>query len=342
MKIKTLLKHLFIPHEYNDYKPHFFRELSIALILFISIFLLGASMGSSFFINKTVLGANIAASVLIDLANESRLSYNEKPLVKNDKLIEAATLKGEDMSSKQYFSHDSPDGLTPWYWFKKVGYTFLYAGENLAINFTESVDINQAWLNSPSHRANLLDVKFNEIGIATVKGIYQNEPTIYVVQMFGTPAIIKSSPLASIINTDINEEKIITNIKTSTSSSVISLNKEGEVAGEKTETTTITDLIKPILETKDLTIVKNTSNEIALANTQTNKVEKYSTWKDKVIVNWPHIVDTIYKILVVVIAIALITKILIEFEKQHYKHTIYGLSLLIVITILIYINNNFF
>ncbi|MCX6757080.1 MAG: hypothetical protein NTW35_02965 [Candidatus Nomurabacteria bacterium] len=141
MKVHHIAKHLFIPHEGNEYRPHFFRELSIGIILIISIFLLGISFGSSFFIHKTILGSSVASSVLVDLTNNSRIAYNEVPLTLNTKLQHAALLKGEDMSKVGYFSHESPTGVTPWHWFKEAGYTFLYAGENLAINFTESNDV---------------------------------------------------------------------------------------------------------------------------------------------------------------------------------------------------------
>ena len=102
----------------------------------------------------------MVASVLVDLANESRLAYNEVPLVPNEKLTHAAQLKGEDMAANNYFAHNSPEGVTPWYWFKQAGYSFLYAGENLAVDFTESRDVENAWLNSPLHRANILNVNF--------------------------------------------------------------------------------------------------------------------------------------------------------------------------------------
>ena len=137
MNLHQLFKHLFIPHHGNDYKPHFFRELSLIIILVVSFFLLGASAGSSFFIHRTVLGSSVVSSVLIDLTNENRLAYNETPLIKNENLEKAANLKAEDMVKEGYFAHNSPQGITPWHWFSEVGYKFLYAGENLAINFME-------------------------------------------------------------------------------------------------------------------------------------------------------------------------------------------------------------
>lgn len=340
MKLVKILKHIFIPHEHNDYKPHFFRELSVAIILFASIFLLGASMGSSFFIHKTVLGANITASVLIDDANVSRLAYNEAPLLRSEKLDKAANLKGENMAQERYFSHNSPKGITPWHWFQEVGYVFLYAGENLAINFTESADVHQAWLDSPEHRANLLNVKFNEIGIAAVNGIYENNPTIYVVQMFGTPAVAQAQSIVrenimatsslksnKIISTTTKELALATPIATST----------GEVKGDSTEATSS---LESVITTPQLAIVKNNSElETPLPNKTV--VEKYSNWKDHLLFGGSRYVDMIYKILIIIVAFAFVTMILIEYKKQHYKHILYGVILLVTLVILVYINRGF-
>ena len=332
MKLVTILKHVFIPHDKNDYKPHFFRELSVAIILFLSIFLLGASMGSSFFIHKTVLGANITASVLIDDANVSRLAYNEEPLLRNDKLDLAATLKGKNMAKEGYFSHNSPEGVTPWHWFKEVGYNFLYAGENLAINFTESADVHQAWLDSPEHKANLLNVNFREIGIGAIDGIYENNPTIYVVQMFGTPAITHLENLS-------NENTAATSSKRTESNKVtLKATTTPMVKGDSTEATSS---LESIITTKQLAIVKNNS-EIETSKSSKITVEKYSSWKDLLLFKGSRYVDMIYKILILIVAIAFFTMILIEYKKQHWKHMAYGVSLLIILVIFIYINKGFF
>ena len=48
----------------------------------------------------------------------------------------AAQAKADDMATKGYFAHTSPDGKNSWYWFKQAGYTFTYAGENLALDFS--------------------------------------------------------------------------------------------------------------------------------------------------------------------------------------------------------------
>ena len=61
-------------------------------------------------------------------------------------------MKAQDMATLGYFAHVSPDGKTPWYWIEKVGYDYQYAGENLAINFSDSKDVTNAWMASPLHK----------------------------------------------------------------------------------------------------------------------------------------------------------------------------------------------
>ena len=346
VKPHSFLKHVFIPHEHNDYKPHFFREVSVAIIVIGSIFLLGFSAGSSFLIKKTVLGASVTASVLVDLTNESRLAYNEAPLVRNPVLDRAATLKAEDMAKEGYFAHDSPEGLTPWHWFKQAGYTFLYAGENLAINFVDADEVRNAWLASPLHRANLLDVKFKEIGMATVSGVYKNGPTIYVVQMFGTPAVAKETIAAETPPTVEKEtsepqaqsETQPTETLTPQTSPILAVGAP-EIKGESVET-------KPeyesVITTEELAVVRNNEvQEVAVSSSTPSTPEKYSTWYGRLLFGGSYYVDILLKGLLALTIVALLTMIFIEIRKQHWKHITYGLALLLVITLCLLINQAF-
>lgn len=133
-------------------------------------------------------GAAVVSAVLVDLANNDRAAESRPSLRINPVLVAAAQAKANDMAAKSYFSHDSPDGKDSWYWFKEAGYSFTYAGENLAVDFSDSADVERAWMNSPTHRDNLLDPKFTEIGIALAEGTYNGRATTFVVQMFGAPA----------------------------------------------------------------------------------------------------------------------------------------------------------
>ena len=135
--------------------------------------------------------AAVIASALVDLTNADRTANQLSTLTVSPALTAVAQMKANDMAAKGYFAHVSPEGLSPWHWFRQGGYTFIYAGENLAIDFTESVDVERAWLNSPKHRENILGAQFTEIGIAVATGTYQGKQTVFVAQMFGTPARVE-------------------------------------------------------------------------------------------------------------------------------------------------------
>lgn len=343
MKLLAVFKHLFVPHDKNDYKPHLFRELGVSAIIFTSVFLLGASFGSSLFLQRTVLGVQISSGVLIDLTNESRLAYNQPALIRNEKLDQAAELKGKDMAEKQYFSHDSPEGVTPWFWIQKVGYNFLYAGENLAIDFTEATDVEKAWLNSPAHRANIMNIDFREIGIAVVEGVYQGYPTMYIVQMFGTPAYGETSSPHS----DAKPSPVGTGAATISGSSTTTTTastSRGFVAGSSTEILPAEPLVpaddlERLITTQETAIVKNTSIGLTQADGPKNP-QKYSTWYGRLLFNGPEYVDIIYKILVTLVAFGLVTLITIEVRKQHPKHILYASLSLILLLLFTYINQS--
>lgn len=351
MNILSICKHLFVPHRENNFKPHLLREVGVSVLLFASVFLLGTSFGSSFFIHKTVLGAEIASSVLIDLTNESRIEFNQSPLLRSQKLDQAAELKGEDMVNKGYFSHNSPTGVTPWHWLQKVGYNFLYAGENLAINFTDSSDVEKAWLESPTHRANIMNVEFREIGMATVKGTYNNYPTIYIVQMFGTPAYGRTSA-------EIRTEQVVKDVSpikkrevlgVSTSSVAVIPVQDTDYSHKKgvqgTSTVTAVQLSSSTLEslvaTQEMAIVKDISMAKIVAR-DIIPIPSYSTWYEKILFRFPYYADIIYKVIILFVAITLVSMILIEIRKQHVVHIVYGVSLLMLLTLFVYINKGFF
>lgn len=354
VKISTALKHLFIPHEHNDYKPHFFRELSIGILVIVTIFLLGASFGSSFFLQRTVLGANVTADVLVDLTNESRLANNDAPLLRNPTLDRAATLKGDDMSANGYFSHNSPTGITPWHWFQQAGYDFLYAGENLAINFTDAKQVRDAWLASPTHRENLLDTRFKEIGMSTVSGIYKDSPTIYVVQLFGTPAAAKVvAPVAQVEATTTPQQPVVAEkpkeVRVSSSITENTTPNQPEIKGEATNTpetpvkTAVQAPLKSIIVTPTLAVVKNddaTAVE-AVSHVDVSQVQPYAKWYERALFGGSYYADIFFKVLLGIVLIALIVMLTIEVRRQHWKHIAYGLALMLIITLSIIINQTF-
>ena len=133
---------------------------------------------------------------IITVTNEARNSQNLHPLKANSKLDLAASQKLNHMATEEYFAHVSPKGISPWFWIKNNQYQYSVAGENLAIGFFTPEETLAAWLNSPSHRANILNAKYQEIGVA-VKGVkIGNREGILVVQMFGTQIAQPAQPVA--------------------------------------------------------------------------------------------------------------------------------------------------
>ncbi|MBI4084983.1 MAG: CAP domain-containing protein [Candidatus Liptonbacteria bacterium] len=241
--MKSWLKKYFIPHEENDHQPHILRSESV---LFIAIILAGFEV--IFLLNAfTVLpGPNlfglIVPGVVVDETNTNRGIYSLIPLKPNALLERAALEKVRDMAQKGYFAHTSPDGVTPWYWLEKAGYDFSYAGENLAVNFIDSSDVVNAWMNSPSHKENILNGHFTEIGVATAMGTYKGHDANFIVQFFGAPAkpkiavvpdvlpVVKQASAATGQPTQASIVKQETSMGTSGSETFVAVIKDDEAA----------------------------------------------------------------------------------------------------------------
>lgn len=202
--MKRVVRKYIIPHKSNGFRPHIVRAAGIFVLL---VLIAGAFLGSQAQRLALTSGnflASVLPSVLVDLANNDRTDNQIASLSVNPLLEEAARMKAEDMASKGYFAHTSPEGVTPWYWFSQAQYHFAYAGENLATNFDDSAAVNAAWMNSPGHRENILNEHFTEVGIATARGEFEGKETIFVVQLFGRPVRAEStvqSPPVAVVET---------------------------------------------------------------------------------------------------------------------------------------------
>lgn len=123
---------------------------------------------------------------IIELTNKSRIKNGVHPLTESERLTRAAEAKVNDMFGSQYFDHDSPDGNSPFVFVEAVGYSYRYAGENLVKNFVCAEIAQQALMNSPGHRENILNEEFDEIGVSIKQGILDGRKTILTVYFFGT------------------------------------------------------------------------------------------------------------------------------------------------------------
>lgn len=194
------LKKHFIPHKGNEHRPHILCGDSVRNIVILIIFLEIITFLLPMFTHLNTTGnmATVLPAVLADLTNVERRSQNLPTLTVNPILNKVAEMKAVDMATKSYFAHTSPEGKTPWYWLTQVGYKYQYAGENLAINFSDSKDVTNAWMASPTHKANIVKGNYTEIGTGIARGIYEGKETIFVAQVYANPLPIESKEVAQI------------------------------------------------------------------------------------------------------------------------------------------------
>lgn len=132
--------------------------------------------------------SNLNDESIITLTNAEREKLNLPTVSSNQFLSQAAYLKAEAIFSSQNFSH-TIDNQTFSHWVKLTGYEYDIIGENLAIDFISSEGAIKAWLNSTTHRENILNPRFSEIGVAIKEGIINGQKSIIVVQIFGAPRL---------------------------------------------------------------------------------------------------------------------------------------------------------
>jgi len=187
VKILKYLRHLFLPHETNNHKARILHPSGISLVI-IALILIESSLSIFAKIRPDILGfaTDISVQRLLEITNQKRAENGLTSLTLNDQLNQAAAGKASDMFGNNYWAHVSPAGKTPWDFILGAGYRYVYAGENLAKDFQDAGGVVDAWMNSPTHKENLLQPKYQEVGFAVVNGRLEGEETTLVVQMFGT------------------------------------------------------------------------------------------------------------------------------------------------------------
>ncbi len=199
MKFIHRIAHVVFPRESNNHKAKILHNSSLTLITFAFIlYQLIISFVPRFAPNILGFAANISPDEVVRLTNEKRSQAGLPALTLNMTLSQAAQAKGADMLNKGYWSHVAPDGTQPWSFFTNFGYKYRYAGENLARDFSSPSAAVEAWMNSASHRENLLSSKYKEIGIGVIEGNLAGVDTTIIVQFFGTKYAdsIPAAPIA--------------------------------------------------------------------------------------------------------------------------------------------------
>lgn len=187
-RIYNKTKQIVVPTKSNEFIPLIIRRYGV---LVIALIILLTQVGYNFIQTGQfgVLSRVSKASIpeLISDTNQYRVSRGLQELVVNEKLSQAATLKARDMVTNDYWAHTSPTNVTPWKWLEEVGYEYSMAGENLAKNFPDSDTTISAWMDSTSHRENMLNPQYSEVGFAIDEGVIDGKMTTVVVALYGKP-----------------------------------------------------------------------------------------------------------------------------------------------------------
>jgi uncharacterized protein YkwD len=133
------------------------------LTLFLAISL-ATSLGATDFSNE------ITVENVIALMNEYRAVRGLAPLHHDGDLAKAAEDRMRDMEDGGWWSHESPEGTSPFIWLRTRNYDYAYAGENLAVGFETARLLVSSWMESAGHRQNILGPQFSDCGIAIIEG----------------------------------------------------------------------------------------------------------------------------------------------------------------------------
>ncbi|MFQ5492803.1 MAG: CAP domain-containing protein [Candidatus Dojkabacteria bacterium] len=220
-----MLKNLFIPNQTNKYTPHLLSKSALLVYLAVLI-IFNFTIAQLPFADA---GAIVDAQTLYNFHNNERERVGLSRLTINSDLISSATSKAQEMLAANCWSHFCPEGKSPWTFFDEVGYRYIFAGENLAEGFENNETVMKAWMNSPTHRDNILKAEFDEIGIGFATGSFQGiaTNTIVVVHFGSRSETLNSLPASEQL--DLDSETVT--IESPTNGAHIK-NPEFEIAGQ--------------------------------------------------------------------------------------------------------------
>ena len=341
------LKDYFIPHEGNGYAPDSLEKAAmIGMLSLVIISFTVANILTILWPNSGWMVSTVLPAVVVNLTNEERDSASLGTLVRNPLLDSAAKMKAQDMAENEYFAHYSPSGVSPWHWFTEASYNFANAGENLAIHFSDSDDVVDAWMKSPTHRANIMNGSYTEIGVGTAEGMYKGTRTVFVVQLFGTPAEPRKIEK---ISQSVENNPVVAELASTASTSVLSKSISIEAEEEnpvppQPETTPETNI--PVIDTSEdgyplySDFISTTTDAVVAKIEPTNNVETRTTSSFFGLFTQPHkVLQTLYVLIGVFVLIALLLSIFIEIRRQKPIQVAYGVGLLVLMFGLFYLHN---
>lgn len=316
------------------------QKVAVATIALLTLltFLVG-NLHALLWQQSAWLVSTVLPAVVVELTNSERIDAGIPRLVRNTTLDEAARMKAEHMAKYQYFSHYSPDGVSPWYWFKEAGYVYAHAGENLAIHFTDSTEVVSAWMNSPTHKANIVGGQYTEIGVGTAKGVFDGFDTVYVVQLFGTPAAAPVAPVAvapvvppanpaPVIESALAFNDEITPIQSVAGDEVFA---EESLLPEPEPVAATEEEIRTVTMVDDVVVVESTvstSSGLAIASIVEAREDINDNMVAGVMTKPQQLFTAVYLLLAVMAIVMLIVSAVLEARRFHFVQVAYSITLL--------------
>lgn len=346
--MRTHLKDYFIPHAGNDYRPHSLQRTAVVgMIGMVVVSFLAVSLQAFTWIDSDWLRAAVLPGVIVDLTNEERADDALGGLRHSALLDVAAQKKAEDMARYSYFAHESPEGVTPWHWFDVAGYRYVHAGENLAVHFKDSGEVVDAWMRSPTHRANILDGRYTEIGVGTAKGVYEGYDTVFVVQLFGTPAI---APLVTETSAQVPAESESVSVAAAEApvsaateavlaESVSVLERPVQASGTRPDS----GVAEPEVVAADVFSEESTADAMRtmsfMADTDETAVAAFvapaeetvrSSWWQRLVTQPQQVLQLVYLVLGGFVLVCLLAAVFIEIRRQEPLQVAYALLLMVL------------
>ncbi len=374
----SIIKEYFIPYEDNDHKPKILRTKSLAVIVIGLVLIKAAVTGYLFFIypNQARMTELISRQIL-ELINKDRFSNNLPTLTINSALNSAALTKAQDMLDYDYFAHKSLNGKMPWDWINRGEYAYLFVGENLAMNFSSAQAAHNALMRSETHKKNILNNKYADIGLAVLSGELDGENTNVLVQMFGyqKPQTIDSRPAdakALAGKQHMAESGALSTAVLPAHSTIPDESVELEPVSEPATANSVeqpAELIKPVLlsqggpaepekeikieikpvkkkETKVAAVSKDiyVSPNKLIENNKITQAMSFTVQEDEKITLAAKLVRISHNIFIValaIIAVALFINIFVRISIQHKSVIVQSLLVIIFIVSLIYVRLHF-
>ncbi|MFH1822416.1 MAG: CAP domain-containing protein, partial [Patescibacteria group bacterium] len=348
----SIFKNYFIPCNANNNKPKILQPKALLTIVILLAVLKVAVTGYLFFLypNEAKMQEKITVNIL-ELINHDRLENNLLPLTLNTDLSAAALAKADDMIINDYFAHYSPNGNKPWGWINRDNYPYLYVGENLAMNFSGPESAHTALMASPSHKKNILNGKYNDIGLAITTGEINGQNTNVLVEMFGSQNVFAT--LAKTAE-EPKKEIIDSHLPISQEVNVLATENETETVEEKRaeeivsliNKNLVSETTQPVPEVKAMNIEKNANispnieleknpNPLPFYLAMINKKEMGLTTRLITISQYTYLAVLAF------IMLALLVNILIRATVQHKSVIIQSLLVIIFISSLIYFKFHF-